>query len=181
MLADCAVEDSPADSAAPLQYRHLIPGIAHQLTVMQRADASPERTRRAKRELMAMSKMAANLAAAISRLSDDALGAMDLAARFQAIRLGDDLSNIALTLMNGADKLPGGSKGAPVRRGSAGRIVEFLYQEYERLIGRPPTRIVSDGVAGGPFLRLVAAVFIALSIKASPENAARKVMETKKK
>jgi hypothetical protein len=177
LLADCAVEDSAA-----IPYRQVIPVIARQLTVMQRADASPERTKRAKKELMNVSKTAADLVAAISRLSDDAMGALDLPARFQAIRLSEELPNIAAASKKGADKLPGGSKGAPVRRSSAGRIVEFLYQEYERLIGEPPTRIVSsDGVAGGPFLRLVKAVFTALSVTASPENAARKVMERKKK
>jgi hypothetical protein len=188
LFADCAAgspptcaDDSPDSSNnAALPYRHVIPGIARQITLMQRVDASPERTRRAKKELMKVSKMAADLASAISGLSHDAMGALDRSTRFQAICLGDDLSNIATASKNGAATFPNESKGAP-HKFSAVAIVEFLHQEYERLIGKPPTLIVASGKAGGPFLGLVKTVFKALSIKASPEATVRKVMEQKKK
>jgi hypothetical protein len=179
-LEGVARDSSDGSNDAAIPYRHVIPGIARQLILMQTVDASRERTKLVESELTNVRKKAAKLADTISRLSDDAMVALDLSARLQAIHLIDDLESIAAASKNAVSTLPQWSKKA-ARKPSATKIVEFLYREFERLNGKPPTLTVSGGRAGGLFLGLVQTVFDALSVKASAEATARKVMDLEKK
>jgi hypothetical protein len=74
------------------------------------------------------------------------------------------------------------SKGRPPKVGP-NVLTEFLASCYKSLTGKAPT-VVTDwdtGKAYGPFLQLVSDVFMALEVKANPEDAARKVVRKKEK
>jgi len=167
---------TPEPAAAGIPYRAVIPGIARELVKMQRADPSAAARTEAVKKVTRTRTMVEALAAACHELREDnaAMAMLDLPTRLRVIHLASELRELSPATRKAI--APNHGKGAP-RKASADAVGLALAQEYERLTGRPPTLSVNGGKANGRFFELIASVFDALGLKASPEAAARRAIK----
>lgn len=140
--------------------------------------------KRAKTELATISRLAARLDNQISRLHEPSVVALadegiltfqaSNHARLIAERAASAGAKIALN--------PPHDRGRP-RKLAAEAIATIVSAGYSSLTGKTPTISTnwSTGRAGGPFLHLLAEVFAALKVRASPEAAARKLIRNLKR
>jgi hypothetical protein len=161
-----------------IPYRYYIPAIARQLALMPKRGVSPKEMREEAKELAALAKDARSLASRIRKQppTGDVGLELDATGEFQFKDLADVLNTLgyAAKKIAAAKAAPSGKQGRPTASISD-NIVLYLYQEYERITDKPPTLIVRDGKAGGPFLDLVTEVFDALGIETSVEAAIKRV------
>jgi hypothetical protein len=171
-LERLSICETPPDKTP---YRDLIPGIARQLTIMRRNDGRPS------------ASMAVQLKPVVLHLRalaqgvewKDGLGdppptySLPHQLRLRLTVLAGEAGALSQDIEAFLADIPRRPRGAP-KHTAAPQIALYLYQEFERLTGRNPTRSVAQsGDEGGEFTTLVREVFEILGVKASPEQAAR--------
>lgn len=167
-----------------IPYRHSIPMIARQLTIMRRVDTDTRPARTAHDDLAKLVKSAKHLRNQLEQWTDHRNGMVVSELMMCSIETARATFAVLGSLSSFVEvaererKPDAGMKGRP-RKSAPDEIVAFLYQEYERITGKYPTLIVRGGKAGGEFLTLVREVFKALGLKDSPEATVRRVMAKK--
>ena len=169
-------EDYPIPEGT-IPYRHSIPMIARQLTIMRRVDTDTRRARKAYDDITKLAKDAVAFVKRLEQLADGGLQDGPRETVFAALHAWEPLSAF-VEVAERERTLDAGMKGRP-RKSAPDNIVAFLYQNYERITGHDPTLIVRGSKTGGEFLTLASEVFKALGLKDSPEAAVRRVMEKK--
>jgi hypothetical protein len=180
-----ALERLSTCETPPIPYRDLIPGIARQLTLMRRNDGRPSPSLAA--QLKPVVSHLQSLAqgerwdglAQDERASPPASYNLPLPLRRRLIALAAEAGEIAPEIeafLSHASRQPR----ARPQHTAAPRIAVYLYQEFERLTGRTPSRSVVNGEERGEFTVLVREIFEILGVKASPERAARYAIEGQK-
>jgi hypothetical protein len=129
---------------------------------------APEITKQDERDLRALRKQVNALRLHIGKMSENARAAMKIDnGRHQLVR-------IEMTAERILERLGAHQPGRP-REGRAERIASAAASVFERLTGKPSTLRHSEGVAYGPFLDFLKAVFEACRVTASAEAQAKAV------
>lgn len=180
------IKDPVRTDAIP--YSYSIPGIARHVLLMRRPNDLKRMRNKAVAELDKISKVAARLATLITdQFPDEQERLSNPKIRMPALLRGNEIAD-AIQLLPLLDQFVAASARArekhfhaysrgATRKTEADEIGLYLYQEYERLTGEKPGRIVRDGKSGGHFQTLLEKVFKAVKIKASSEATAVRVME----
>lgn len=191
-LIESALEKLPiqdGDNAIP--YSQAIPGIARQVMTMRMPSKMGSMRKTAASDLDRVVKDAARLARLIKaqfpeereRLSNPRFPVTALlspAAAMEMMQLCSSLEHFVATARRDRKSLEKIPRGRAHMRETL-EIGCYLYQEFERLTGKRPTRTVRNGKSSGQFQTLIETVFSALQIKASAEATTVRVMETMKK
>lgn len=191
-LALRALPSAKPKSGAGIPYRFAIPGIAQQVMIMRRPSEIAAQRKAALKELDDLRVMAAKLRRLLlesapdekTRLTERRFWPGDLFSLDSAIAvstLESALTQFALTTSRDAARYRTTSKSGRPVKAEAFEIGCYLYEQYERLTGEEPTRIVRDGKTSGKFQTLLRSVFDALAIEASAEAVGAKVMKKMKK
>jgi len=131
-------------------------------------DFAPDITKQDERDLRALRKQVNALRLHIGKMSENARVAMKIdSGRHQLVR-------IEMTAERILERLGAHQPGRP-REGRAERIASAAASMFERLTGKPSTLRHSEGVAYGPFLDFLKAVFEACRVTASAEAQAKAV------
>ena len=180
-----------------IPYRHSIPMIARQLTIMRRVDTDTRPKRAAYEDLSKLARKAKSLSETLEKLRDwqnglaiPACGHWSRDTAVAAFGLSEALS----VFVQAAEKelAPPANKNTRSRKAAPVNIVKFLSREYEILMGEKPTLSVIESPVWdnaystvnhksvGPILDLVKEVFTALGMKDSPEAAIRSAFKEDK-
>jgi hypothetical protein len=129
---------------------------------------APDITKQDERDLRALWKQVNALRLHIGKMSESARVAMKIDnGRHQLVRM-------EMTAERILERLGAHQPGRP-REGRAERIASAAASVFERLTGKPSTLRHSEGVAYGPFLDFLKAVFEACRVTASAEAQAKAV------
>jgi hypothetical protein len=179
------------DRSDVIPYSALIPGIARSVLLMRRPNNMKSMRKRAIADLDKIKVAAARLADLIrnqfpdeqERLSNPRIRITEflpVGGVLETTQLLNSLAQFISMAERARDQHYEVSPRSGARKPEALAIGLYLYQEYERLTGKKPTRTVRNGKTNGRFQTLITKVFEALGIDASAEATAAKVMEKMK-